>query len=177
MHPPEHRHHAHQNETVEGDRAGPAQHPLVPGSGLRRPLRPPSKMLHRATDLHGRGRLFGVAFFSAIFVMLTVFFVRLLLFRAHHRAGLRVEKHFHDLAVPAGHPDFPPGLSILVFQFRLPHRPAEEPAAEEPAAEGEKMVLDEGPSEKLSDAAQPAHAMPPSYDGARVGFGEGDSHA
>ncbi|MDP1919064.1 MAG: hypothetical protein Q8L14_22640 [Myxococcales bacterium] len=40
-----------------------------------------------------------------------------------------------------------------------------------------KMVLDEGPSEKLSDAAQPAHAMPPSYDGARVGFGEGDSHA
>lgn len=39
-----------------------------------------------------------------------------------------------------------------------------------------KKVLDEA-SEKSLDAPQPAHAMPPSYGEARVGFGESDSHA
>lgn len=40
-----------------------------------------------------------------------------------------------------------------------------------------KRVLDDGPAEKLSNAAQPAHAMPPSYDGASAAFSRGDSHA
>lgn len=40
-----------------------------------------------------------------------------------------------------------------------------------------KMVLDDGGSEKSLNVAQPAHAMPPSYDGASAAFGRGDSHA
>ena len=40
-----------------------------------------------------------------------------------------------------------------------------------------QRVLDEGSAEKPLGAAQPAHAMPPSYDGAGAAFGRGDSHA